>query len=72
VVIFHNFVSGEDDEYMSAFEKFIQYSTSKNAKFVKTSENDLNRDGYGDEPYVIYGRRGAISKDSNPLMIAPY
>ncbi|MHC1631972.1 MAG: hypothetical protein ACXQT4_06805 [Methanotrichaceae archaeon] len=38
VVIFHNFVSGEDDEYMSAFEKFVQYSTSKNAKFVKTSE----------------------------------
>ena len=38
VVIFHNFVSGEDPIYMEAFEKFIDYAVSENATFVSTNE----------------------------------
>ncbi|MEA2045950.1 MAG: right-handed parallel beta-helix repeat-containing protein, partial [Euryarchaeota archaeon] len=33
--------------------------------------SDLDGDGFGDEPYVIYGRRGAFSVDPKPLMTAP-
>jgi peptidoglycan/xylan/chitin deacetylase (PgdA/CDA1 family) len=38
VVIFHNFISGEDPMYMEAFEKFIEFAVSKNATFVSTNE----------------------------------
>ena len=33
--------------------------------------SDLDGDGLGDVPYVIHGRRGTISIDPGPLMIAP-
>ena len=39
VIIFHNFVSGENPEYMKAFEDFIELAVSENATFVTT--NDL-------------------------------
>jgi peptidoglycan/xylan/chitin deacetylase (PgdA/CDA1 family) len=38
VVIFHNFVSGWDDEYLEAFGDFIDYAASKDATFVTTLE----------------------------------
>jgi len=38
VVLFHNFVSGEDSEYMTAFKKFIDFAASKNATFVTTMD----------------------------------
>ena len=38
VVLFHNFVSGEDSEYMKAFRKFVDFAVSKNATFVTTMD----------------------------------
>jgi peptidoglycan/xylan/chitin deacetylase (PgdA/CDA1 family) len=38
VVLFHNFVSGEDSEYMKAFRKFVDFAASKNATFVTTMD----------------------------------
>lgn len=38
VVIFHNFVSGWDDDYLEAFGNFIDYAASKDATFVTTLE----------------------------------
>jgi peptidoglycan/xylan/chitin deacetylase (PgdA/CDA1 family) len=38
VVIFHNFVSGEDPTYMEAFENFIDLAVAQNATFVSTNE----------------------------------
>jgi hypothetical protein len=37
VVIFSNQVSGSGD-YLDAYKKFVNYATSKNAKFVTTTE----------------------------------
>ncbi len=38
VVLFHNFVSGEDSEYMTAFRKFVDFAASENATFVTTMD----------------------------------
>lgn len=38
VVLFHNFVSGDDDEYMTAFRKFVDFAASENATFVTTMD----------------------------------
>jgi peptidoglycan/xylan/chitin deacetylase (PgdA/CDA1 family) len=38
VVLFHNFVSGEDGEYMTAFKKFVDFAASDNATFVTTMD----------------------------------
>jgi peptidoglycan/xylan/chitin deacetylase (PgdA/CDA1 family) len=38
VVLFHNFVSGEDGEYMAAFRKFVDFAASENATFVTTMD----------------------------------
>ncbi len=38
VVIFHNFVSGEDDEYRDTYMKFISYAMEENATFVTTTD----------------------------------
>lgn len=38
VVLFHNFVSGEDSEYMKAFREFVDFAASKNATFVTTMD----------------------------------
>jgi peptidoglycan/xylan/chitin deacetylase (PgdA/CDA1 family) len=38
VVIFHNLVSGEDSEYLTAFKKFIDFAASENAIFVTTMD----------------------------------
>jgi len=38
VVIFHNFVCGNNDGYMMAYKEFINRSISKNAAFVTTLE----------------------------------
>ncbi len=38
VVLFHNFVSGEDSEYMAAFREFVDFAVSKNATFVTTMD----------------------------------
>jgi peptidoglycan/xylan/chitin deacetylase (PgdA/CDA1 family) len=38
VVLFHNFVSGEDGEYMTAFRKFVDFAASENATFVTTMD----------------------------------
>lgn len=38
VVLFHNFVSGEDGEYMTAFRTFVDFAASENATFVTTMD----------------------------------
>jgi peptidoglycan/xylan/chitin deacetylase (PgdA/CDA1 family) len=38
VILFHNFVSGEDNEYMTAFKKFVDFAASENATFVTTMD----------------------------------
>lgn len=38
VVIFHNTVSGLDEEYLEAYSDFIEYAASNNANFVSTLE----------------------------------
>lgn len=38
VVLFHNFVSGEDGEYMEAFVRFLDYVVSKNAISLRTAD----------------------------------
>jgi peptidoglycan/xylan/chitin deacetylase (PgdA/CDA1 family) len=38
VVLFHNFVSGEDSEYMTAFRSFVDFAASENATFVTTMD----------------------------------
>ena len=38
VVLFHNFVCGEDSEYMAAFRKFVDFAASENASFVTTMD----------------------------------
>jgi peptidoglycan/xylan/chitin deacetylase (PgdA/CDA1 family) len=38
VVLFHNFVAGEDKEYMAAYHGFIDYAQSKNASFVTSMD----------------------------------
>lgn len=38
VALFHNFVSGEDGEYMTAFRKFVDFAASENATFVTSMD----------------------------------
>ena len=38
VVLFHNFVCGEDSEYMAAFRKFVDFAASEKATFVTTMD----------------------------------
>lgn len=38
VVIFHNFVSGDDTEYLTAFKKFVDFAVSENASFMTTKD----------------------------------
>jgi len=38
VVVFDNLVSGNDEDYLNAYLKFINFATSKNATFVTTVE----------------------------------
>jgi peptidoglycan/xylan/chitin deacetylase (PgdA/CDA1 family) len=38
VVIFHNFISGEDDEYKGTYTNFISYAMERNATFVTTMD----------------------------------
>lgn len=38
VIIFHNLVSGADNEYRTAFKKFIDFAASENATFVTTMD----------------------------------
>jgi len=37
VVIFHNFIAGEDEEYMDAFVRFLDYVVSENAVTLTTA-----------------------------------
>jgi len=38
VLLFHNYVSGEDNEYMTAFKRFVDFAASENATFVTTMD----------------------------------
>ncbi|MGD0954458.1 MAG: polysaccharide deacetylase family protein [Methanotrichaceae archaeon] len=38
VVLFHNFVSAEDSEYLTAFRKFVDFAASENSTFVTTMD----------------------------------
>jgi peptidoglycan/xylan/chitin deacetylase (PgdA/CDA1 family) len=67
VVLFHNFVSGEDSEYMKAFRKFVDFAASENATFVTTMDlvemAKRNRPMTGISPVAIGLNSSNLSAD---------